>query len=66
MPVSNPTPLAWSKPEAAEACRVSTRTISNWVKHRGFPHVRIGSRILFPVDGVREWLSAQASGGIDR
>lgn len=33
------------------------------VKQPGFPVLRIGTRILIPVDGFRTWLNKQAEGG---
>ncbi len=31
-------------------------------KSPGFPSIRIGTRILIPVDGFREWLKNHAAG----
>ena len=33
------------------------------VKSPGFPVIRIGARILIPVDGFRDWLREKAEGG---
>jgi excisionase family DNA binding protein len=33
------------------------------VKEPDFPTVRIGTRILIPVDGLHEWLAHEAKGG---
>lgn len=33
------------------------------VKEPDFPTVRIGTRILIPIDGLHEWLAREAKGG---
>ena len=33
------------------------------VKEPDFPTIRIGTRILIPVDGLHEWLAHEAKGG---
>ena len=32
------------------------------VKTRGFPTLRIGTRILIPIDAYKEWLMKQSTG----
>lgn len=37
---------------------VSSRTISRWMNQPdGLPYTQIGGRVLFRVQGVREWLA---------
>ena len=33
-----------------------------WVKTPGFPTLRIGTRILIPIDAYKEWLMKQSTG----
>jgi len=51
-------PIALSKAEIALALRVSQRTVNNWVRHRGLPCVRVGSRVLFMRARVEDWLGS--------
>ena len=51
------TPLVLSADEAAEALRVSRRTIFNWTRAGDIPHVRRGSRTFYPVAALNEWIA---------
>jgi len=60
--MKEPTPLLWNLTEAAKALRVSARTLYLLATQRKVPFVRIGSgrgRLLFPVEGLREWVARQ-------
>lgn len=46
--------------EAAKALGVSERTLWEWSRRGDIPHVRIGRAVLYPVDGLREWLRQRA------
>lgn len=50
--------LALSVPEAAEALGVSERHLRALLPE--LPHVRLGGRVVLPVEGLREWLKARA------
>jgi len=50
---------------AAKALGVSTRTIWTLAHRRGLPHVRIGRRLLFPVDGLKRWIESCTREGLD-
>ena len=52
------TRLLLSIRDAAEVLGVSTRTVWTLAHHRGLPHVRVGRRILFPVEGLRHWVAS--------
>lgn len=52
--------LALSLREAAAAISVSERTAWGLAKNGKIPCVRVGSRVLVPVEGLRAWLAAQA------
>lgn len=36
---------------------ISERLLWTWTNAGVIPHVRIGTRVLYPVDQLREWLS---------
>jgi excisionase family DNA binding protein len=55
--------LALRRAEAAAALSISDRTLDEWVKAGDVPHFRRGGCLLFPIDGLREWLAAQAGRG---
>jgi len=56
-------PLALRPREAAKKLGISPRLL--WAKTQAgeVPHVRIGRRIIYPVQQLREWLAEQATGG---
>lgn len=54
-------PLALDVREAAHALRVSERTLRTLVARGQVPHVRLGRRVVFPVDSLREYLSEKAA-----
>lgn len=53
--------LALRPREAAKAIGVSTRTLWTWTTAGRVPHVRIGRAVLYPVEGLRRWLEAEAA-----
>jgi excisionase family DNA binding protein len=54
-----PTPLLLSALEAARLLNVSPRTVWSLTEAGSLPHVRIGRRVLYPVDALRRWTQAQ-------
>lgn len=55
--------------ETAAALGVSRPTVYTLLHKRGFPAFRVGGRTLVSVEGLREWVAAQAGAGgeqIDR
>jgi excisionase family DNA binding protein len=40
---------------------ISERLLWTWTHAGTIPHVRIGSRVLYPVEQLRQWLSQQAT-----
>jgi hypothetical protein len=50
--------LALRMEEAAEALGIAEGTVRNYLPQ--IPHFRLGRTLLFPVDGLRKWLSDQA------
>jgi excisionase family DNA binding protein len=57
-------PLAVSRSEAASMLGISERLLWTWTKSGMIPHVRIGTRVLYPVEQLRIWLNKQANGTV--
>ena len=55
--------LALSVPEMAAALGISKSTAYALINLPGFPIVRLGKRIVIPVQGLNEWM---AKGGTDQ
>lgn len=51
--------LALTAAEAAEALGVSERHVTTLVARDELPHVRLGHRIVFPVDVLRDFMRGQ-------
>ncbi len=51
--------LALRQDEAAEVLGISVRTLRNLTPY--LPTVRMGGVLLYPVEGVREWLRNEAA-----
>lgn len=57
-------PLAVSDSEAARLLSVSVRTLYNWRQAKTGPaYCRVGNKLLYPVDGLHQWLASQTIGG---
>lgn len=57
---SSPTPLAVGRREAAAMLGISERLLWTWTNSKTIPHVRIGTRVLYPVEQLRLWLEERA------
>ena len=56
-----PAPLAVDVKTAARMLSIGTRKLWDLSAPRGpIPCAKVGSRVLYPVDELRAWLSAQA------
>lgn len=55
-------PLLVPSPTAATLLSISERRLADLVKDKTVPHVRIGHRLLFPLDALREWVAARTCG----
>jgi excisionase family DNA binding protein len=55
-------PLAVGRREAAVLLGISERLLWTWTNAGTIPHVRIGTRVLYPVRQLQDWLDRQASG----
>lgn len=49
--------------EAALALGIGERKLWELTNSNAIPHVHIGRAVLYPVDGLREWLAREAEGG---
>jgi hypothetical protein len=57
-----PTPsLALRPRDAARELSISERLLWDWTRSEGLPHVRIGTVVLYPVDGLRQWLNDRSN-----
>jgi len=61
VPGGDVAPLALRPREAARALGVSERTLWALTKRGDVPHVRIGRRVLSPLDLLRTWLAERAT-----
>lgn len=54
--------LALNSKEAAAALGISLPTFYELSGRSDFPVIRVGRRVLVPVDGLRRWLDEQSGG----
>lgn len=52
-------PLTLSAPEVAEVLGISRAAAYELVRSRGFPSLKVGTRILVPKDKFIAWINAQ-------
>lgn len=52
-------PLTLTAPEVGEVLGISRASAYELVRSQGFPHIRIGTRILVPKDKFLAWIDAQ-------
>lgn len=52
-------PLTLSVPEVGEVLGISRAAAYDLVRSKGFPHIKIGSRILIPRDKFLAWIDNQ-------
>ena len=52
-------PLTLSAPEVAEVLGISRAAAYELVRSKGFPHMKIGTRILVPKDKFIAWINEQ-------
>lgn len=56
--------LTVNRQEAAAMLGISERLLWTWTQAGSIPHVRIGTRVLYPVEQLRIWLNKQANGTV--
>ena len=54
-------PVAVSIPEAARMLGICTKNAYALAATEGFPVVRVGKRLIVPVDGLRNWVNNQSA-----
>lgn len=54
----NDLPLTLTVPEVGEVLGISRAAAYELVRSKGFPHMRIGTRILVPKDKFLAWIDA--------
>ena len=52
-------PLTLTAPEVSEALGISRAAAYELVRSKGFPHMRIGTRILVPKNKFIQWIENQ-------
>ncbi len=60
---SGEVPILVGIDEAARMLGVSSRTVWTLTDSDSLPHVRIGRRVLYPVDALRRWTAERTRGG---
>ena len=53
-------PFAVSATEAARLLGISKPTVYTLMERADFPRFKVGTRVLIPVDGLREWVRRQS------
>lgn len=61
---TTPNRLTVNRQEAAVMLGISERLLWTWTKSGMIPHVRIGTRVLYPVEQLRIWLNKKANGTV--
>ena len=56
-----PEPLNVDRKEAARLLGISERLLWTWTKENRIPHLRIGTRVLYPLHRLRRWIDEQAN-----
>jgi excisionase family DNA binding protein len=63
-PSTGSEPLLVGVEEAARLLNVCSRTLWTLTQSGNLPHLRIGRRVLYPVEGLRRWIADRTSGGV--
>ena len=58
-------PLMLSAPEVAEVLGISRAGAYDLVRSAGFPHMKLGNRILVPKDKFIKWIDNHTEGADD-
>ena len=58
-------PLMLSAPEVAEVLGISRAGAYDLVRSAGFPHMKLGNRILVPKDKFIKWIDSNTEGTDD-
>lgn len=52
--------LTYSPKEAAKAIGIALPTVYELAASKGFPAIKVGRRILIPIDALQRWLEESA------
>lgn len=55
--------LTLNSKEAAAALGISLPTFYELANRADFPRIRVGRRVLIPVDSLKEWLAKESNKG---
>ncbi len=58
-------PIAVNTTTAAKLLAISEDRLYRWANIEGFPVIHAGNRLLFPVEGLRQWVKAHTGENID-
>jgi len=53
--------LTVNRREAAQMLGISERLLWTLTNAREVPHVRIGARVLYPIDALKQWIEDRTS-----
>jgi excisionase family DNA binding protein len=53
-------PLSLRPKEAAQVLSISERLLWEWTRREEVPHVHIGNVVLYPIDGLKRWLTERS------
>jgi excisionase family DNA binding protein len=56
-------PITLNPRDAAKFLGIGERLLWSMTNRREIPHVRIGRKVLYPIDRLREWLRDRTKGG---
>lgn len=62
-PADTPPPLTISRRAAAAMLGISERTLWTLTNAKQVPHLRIGARVLYPLEALKTWLADRCQGG---
>ncbi len=62
-PNSPTPPVLLTVREAAKVLRISSRTLFTRTQDGAIPHIRLGGRVLYPLQQLREWMANKSQGG---
>jgi excisionase family DNA binding protein len=56
--------LSYGVQESAAALGVSPRTLHDYIKDGRIKHFRIGTRVLIPIEGLRQFIALRTQKGV--
>lgn len=62
--MTNTEQISLSAIDAARLLGISARSLWTLTKSGRVPHLRLGGRVTYPADALREWANAQAKAAV--